>query len=67
MSGYYPPGDMTGSGINDWDGTLEDLYCGECDRIIDTAVDVSGRGRLIRYTCPVCGTEQEATWEGHAE
>lgn len=61
---YYPPGDMTNSGMYDDIGDIAGLYCGTCEDngvhggVIEEETEAIRRGNMLSYTCPVCGTEQ---------
>lgn len=58
MSGYYPLGSMTGSGIDDYDteGTVD---CAECGAFVSTTI--TWRGLQYTFTCPECGADVEGS------
>lgn len=55
MNGYYyPPVDMTGSGIYD-ETRPGATVCDTCDEMVHT--DLNWRGIQYEFTCPKCGEE----------
>ena len=58
MSGYYPWGSMTGSGIDDYD-TQGIAWCEDCEDMVSTTL--WWRGLHYTFTCPVCGVDGEGS------